>query len=268
MTKIRSNVTTASSSAENLLPLKAGINAKGSVFVLKNWILLSLTLDGRDKITKTFQYLARFIAWYYEGICCSADAAKPYRALQSSLTNSRKAFRLGKFINELHKLYELMKKTASNYFDKIDNGGCNVSSPERVISIFPWKTVVTSLRLVGMIGFWAGDNVAFLTKNKFLSSIRSARSAQEFGAKCYFFACWMGLFIASNDLNTQRNELERIESEVNHLSRSRLTEERLTSTDLELSDTLCALEKAKADQFVIFLTLTKVSCSGMLLFTN
>eukprot|EP00816_Leptocylindrus_hargravesii_P007093 CAMPEP_0196823510 /NCGR_PEP_ID=MMETSP1362-20130617/87800_1 /TAXON_ID=163516 /ORGANISM="Leptocylindrus danicus, Strain CCMP1856" /LENGTH=201 /DNA_ID=CAMNT_0042203399 /DNA_START=1 /DNA_END=606 /DNA_ORIENTATION=- len=146
--------------------------------------------------------------------------------------------------------------TASNHFDKSTVNECGSNSrPEKVMPLFPWKALATSLRLMGLAGFWASDNVAFLTKNKFLlQSSPTAREAQEFGAKSYFFASWMGLFIAANDLNSQRIELKRLESEVDELSSS---EEKRTSPGQELSDALHALEKGKADQFVNLLTLIK-----------
>ena len=44
--------------------LRAGISRKASPSYLKSWIALSLTLDGRGKVTKILQYGSRLLAWY------------------------------------------------------------------------------------------------------------------------------------------------------------------------------------------------------------
>lgn len=86
---------------------------KASPFVLKSWIALALTLDGRDKITKLLQYTCRLMAHFYESsllLLTAVDPAlslsriKSFRNLQSSLANSRKAYRLGRTIIEMDKL--------------------------------------------------------------------------------------------------------------------------------------------------------------------
>lgn len=105
---------------------------KASPFVLKSWIALALTLDGRDKITKLLQYTCRMMAHYYERMMCTISSTgtsngigrsnnndvvlqmeylssriKSFRNLQNSLANSRKAYRLGRSIIELDKLQSI-----------------------------------------------------------------------------------------------------------------------------------------------------------------
>eukprot|EP00557_Chaetoceros_sp_GSL56_P008123 CAMPEP_0176496090 /NCGR_PEP_ID=MMETSP0200_2-20121128/11013_1 /TAXON_ID=947934 /ORGANISM="Chaetoceros sp., Strain GSL56" /LENGTH=462 /DNA_ID=CAMNT_0017894029 /DNA_START=48 /DNA_END=1436 /DNA_ORIENTATION=+ len=113
---------------------------KASPLVLKSWIALALTLDGRDKITKLTQYICRLVAHYYEsllaasrnnGTICTissnissrSDSAsssstsnimeyysaqsQSFRNLQNSLANARKAYRLGRTLIELDKLQSI-----------------------------------------------------------------------------------------------------------------------------------------------------------------
>lgn len=98
-----------------LLCLKESIHEKSSILSFKNWIDVSLTLNGRDKITKIIQYSARLIAYYFESLAASMFSndiqkgifnarAKKFRSLQRALTSSRKAYRLGRTIIEIEKL--------------------------------------------------------------------------------------------------------------------------------------------------------------------
>jgi hypothetical protein len=80
--------------------LTEGLNRKEPAWKADSWIALSLTLDGRDKITKVLQYSARFLAWWLAG----NRQAERFQALRVSLTTSRKAFRLGRSLIEYHKI--------------------------------------------------------------------------------------------------------------------------------------------------------------------
>ena len=100
--------------SQEITCLISGISKKENSLSLKSWVALSLTLDGRDKITKLIQYLCKFIGWYYESLFLSSlpennllQKANRFRKLQKSLTESRKAYRLGRTIVELEKLKEI-----------------------------------------------------------------------------------------------------------------------------------------------------------------
>eukprot|EP00537_Pseudo-nitzschia_pungens_P014521 CAMPEP_0172396172 /NCGR_PEP_ID=MMETSP1061-20121228/24136_1 /TAXON_ID=37318 /ORGANISM="Pseudo-nitzschia pungens, Strain cf. pungens" /LENGTH=450 /DNA_ID=CAMNT_0013127969 /DNA_START=118 /DNA_END=1470 /DNA_ORIENTATION=+ len=88
----------------------SGFEGKASLKELKYWIALSLTLDGRDKMTKVLQYVSRLLGWWYlsragsHGTCTSRAHWKRFSSLSKSLGKSRKAFRLGRSINEIHKI--------------------------------------------------------------------------------------------------------------------------------------------------------------------
>jgi len=122
--------------------IQTGLSAKRSPFEVKNWIACVLTLDGRDKLTKVFQYSSRFLCWYFAGLAKRTTAgigsspgdgagsavvgvasvlaalstnlelrrqyysalSKRFEALYKSLLFSRKAFRLGRSIIEWDKI--------------------------------------------------------------------------------------------------------------------------------------------------------------------
>mmetsp|Transcript_24743 Transcript_24743/g.54302 ORF Transcript_24743/g.54302 Transcript_24743/m.54302 type:complete len:456 (+) Transcript_24743:324-1691(+) len=86
----------------------AGLEGKASFMELKYWIALSLTLDGRDKITKVLQYVSRLLSWWLLSRANSDGTSrahgKRFASLYKTLGKSRKAFRLGRSINEIHKI--------------------------------------------------------------------------------------------------------------------------------------------------------------------
>jgi hypothetical protein len=101
------------STALELSSLKASFSTKASPFLLKSWIAMVLTLDGRDKVTKAIQYASRLLAHYYETTGNSAKSlaathliskANRFRNLQAALTHSRKAYRFGRSFIEIEKL--------------------------------------------------------------------------------------------------------------------------------------------------------------------
>jgi len=103
----------------------AGLQRKVSILEIKAWITMSLSLDGRDKITKVLQYLSRFLAWWFlSKVDSPAYAAAHGHRLTNffkSLSTSRKAFRLGRSIDELYKLVELLSRHLRQYSRNKDN---------------------------------------------------------------------------------------------------------------------------------------------------
>lgn len=107
----------------------SSIASKATPLALKSWVTLSLTLDGRDKITKLIQYTSRLLGYYFEvlAVSCSSSAvlkindtshhsndvikwmekAQRFRNLQKALTQSRKAYRFGRSLAEVQKLREM-----------------------------------------------------------------------------------------------------------------------------------------------------------------
>ncbi|KAG7349450.1 peroxisomal biogenesis factor 11 PEX11 [Nitzschia inconspicua] len=88
--------------------ITTGLQKKASPWKIENWIALSLTLDGRDKITKTLSYVSRLMAWwilaYGAKTAFNKHQSLRFTNFYKALANSRKAFRLGRSITEAHKI--------------------------------------------------------------------------------------------------------------------------------------------------------------------
>ena len=275
---------------------RTSLRSKKSPWSTKPWIDLSLTLDGRDKITKVIQYTSRLLGFYYESLLSlntsASDAkqlalkAKQFRNLQKSLTSSRKAYRFGRSIIEINKLREMglleliaqylikhmgrafnclqiRNGTAANDDDKQHLVGkkitwhsevCNQKQfeeikpssstksfkptlPRCVSSNVGWgpgankhsmrkafpfssylyssmstglddqsdkelndiplaKLVATCLKLSGLAGFWAADNVSYLYSVGFFdSAIERRKKTSIFATRSYFLAATSGLYL-------------------------------------------------------------------------
>jgi hypothetical protein len=83
-----------------IVSLREGLQLKVTAWELQSWVSMALTLDGRDKITKFLQYVARLLAWWLAG----TTQAQRFTSLKTSITTSRKAFRLGRTLIEYQKL--------------------------------------------------------------------------------------------------------------------------------------------------------------------
>lgn len=131
---------TSTSSNRNLgsIPstILAGFQVKRSPWRIDSWVDLFLTLDGRDKVTKFIQYSARLLAWYYTGTA----QHERFASLKQSITTSRKAFRFGRSIIELHRLKEHQTKAKDGLL----------------------QGIVHAARYFGLAGFWLMDNTNFL----------------------------------------------------------------------------------------------------------
>jgi len=151
---------------EDLIPLRSGMSRKASIDALKPWVALSLSLDGRDKITKIMQYLSRLLAWRCEGLAAAVAAsaaalsspsalsnhewlvlATKFRSAQAKLTESRKAYRLGRSLVELHRLRNLMGKALLplGTMPDLDNVG------RRLPSAPIWKLLGSAMKLLGLM---------------------------------------------------------------------------------------------------------------------
>jgi hypothetical protein len=83
-----------------IVSLREGLQRKVTAWELQSWVSMALTLDGRDKITKFLQYVARLFAWWLAG----TTQAQRFSSLKTSIATSRKAFRLGRTLIEYQKL--------------------------------------------------------------------------------------------------------------------------------------------------------------------
>ena len=257
-------VDAASSSSESTHPdqcmkkkqiscVMEGLRSKESPLFLESWVKLSLSLDGRDKITKVLQYSSRFLAWWLMG----HRHAERFQNVKTSLTTSRKAFRLGRSIIELHRLrslgilQEIVKRLKASF---------RGSSGETADGQF-WKTLGSALKMVGLCGFWFGDNVSFLASSGLFDNLRvqdkTLRLSQRgqlqeraslFANKFYFYGSVAGLAVSLKAywdcrMKSLTNRKEDTDKEDYQLARE------------------------KAGEFVLLLALIK-SCCDVLVFSN
>lgn len=295
-----------------------GLQRKAPFTELKYWTALSLTLDGRDKITKVLQYTSRFLSWWFLSKARTSGHGRRFTSLYKSLGKSRKAFRLGRSINEIQKIssvgllglfcwhlkQQYLEDSCKTKIDEIHEdfsrkkGNQLQESPSsiapnrndishRILSIlysslgaiFPsndeskvkwWKVIGSSLKTIGMVGYWLGDNANFLTSSGALDNYslseknRLARRklwTEVTGKKAnqfYFFATMIGLI--TNSYAYYRFQLR------NALLPDR--QEQLKNNSSGSLDLVPVTERKKEEkQFSLFLALLK-SCMDVIVFSN
>ena len=138
----------------------------------------------------------------------------------------------------------------------------------------PWKLIGSTLKLIGLMGFWAFDNLAFLTGTGFLDpfsttkgsdpkSLRLQRkkSASEWGTRFYFMGCLAGLYVnfravmehSCDALQKARDGLQNcLESQLSEVSEEDLTKakQQLKSTEIKHFELYVALLKSICDCIV------------------
>ncbi|KAL7563826.1 hypothetical protein ACA910_019557 [Epithemia clementina (nom. ined.)] len=113
-----------------------GIRRKASVWDMEAWINLSLTLDGRDKITKLVQYIARFLSWSLPATLVAIKGRLD--ALKSSLSTSRKAFRLGRSVLEWQALSSMgLVERWQQYYRQTIKADLEETSSSSLPPLFP-----------------------------------------------------------------------------------------------------------------------------------
>jgi Peroxisomal biogenesis factor 11 (PEX11) len=240
-----------------VVSLSQGLQKKATPFQLSSWVKLALTLDGRDKITKVCQYVARMLAWWF---AAAPHQRQRFEALQSSLATSRKAFRLGKSLNEIQKLQD------GGLLELVFGGKGGGSDPA-------WKIIGSSLKMIGLMGFWAGDNVNFLSGSTLFDDYRCdpkdrldkrnqlKTQASHFANRFYFFGALAGLLTGFKDYlsfrqTTLRQSHERLVEATKAVAE---TDRRDEARNKQLwKKAKEALDKAREKQFSLFLTLLKV----------
>jgi Peroxisomal biogenesis factor 11 (PEX11) len=263
--------------------IQEGLSRKVSPWYLQSWVLLSLTLDGRDKITKFLQYLSRLLAYLYQrrlqqyqfrgtptknDVSTSLEtSAEAWKALYLQLSISRKAFRLGRSMVEVDKLNQLGLATSIREWWKSSNV-MDTSLSTKLSSV---------IKILGLAGFWAGDNMNFLTSIGFLDGIiyttsneispddrtcqqiRQVRQHQwAFRAnQSYFIGSLAGLWMNSLNLYRYRQDYLHPAYQL-WLDAKSLDEKRLAQEQIRL---------VRERLFCVTLDLLK-SCCDVLVFSN
>jgi len=149
-------------------------------------------LDGRDKITKIIAYLSRLLAWYYKSVLLLPDAATKFTALKNAVQMARKPFRMGKAFNEVHKIRNCLARPTLVEVKRV--GDETKESPQQTNALPLYRKVGMVGKMIGLAGFWCGDNLVFLTKGaRFLHPDDDERRmnlgtrAHHFASRLYFF---------------------------------------------------------------------------------
>lgn len=235
--------------------VRTGIERKANPLQLQSWCQLLLTLDGRDKVTKLLQYWSRLLAWW---LVSGSAGQKRADSLKASLTNSRKAFRLGRSLLEMQKLsdqgvWEWFLGSVSSY----SSSNSGKENPA-------WKVLGNALKTIGLLGFWAFDNASFLTGSGVVDDFSihepklRVQKRQQLAASCsklanrsYFVGGLAGLVVSWRSYLEHREKLRQL----------------LIHQDPDDHDEEKVIRKAKQEQFVLFLALVK-SCCDVLAFSN
>jgi hypothetical protein len=310
--------------------LREGLQRKCTAWELQSWVSMALTLDGRDKITKFLQYAARLLAWWLAG----TTQAQRFSSVKTSITTSRKAFRLGRTLIEYQKLrsagiierigWNLKHNFPENegegddkppvnsaqrrFFSQassnigwgpvnLEENAATSSSGRKLYrsissvayrmyrplasrlsasgesSLPPedplWKVVGSAIKMLGLFGYWTGDNISFLTASGLFDNFKldkPTRIAQRqqlstraglAANKFYFAGGIAGLYVSL------RSYLEWREVKL------RALQDRIDAAEDEDEEHEAkrAFDKAKAKQFILFLAVLKSSCD-VLAFTN
>ncbi|CAB9518171.1 Peroxisomal biogenesis factor 11 (PEX11) [Seminavis robusta] len=251
-----------------------GLQKKATSWTLASWVKLALTLDGRDKITKVFQYSARMLAWWFAG---QTNQVKRFKAVQASLTTRRKAYRLGRSLIEIQKIRD--SGVLELFFDPTTSGKNAKADPA-------WKIIGSALKMIGLLGFWAGDNVNFLTgsglfddyrvesqKERIARRNQLKTQANLFANRFYFFGAVAGLVTSLRVYLTFRQTTLQAAQERLVEATSRVEEtcdnddDEHTKSKQLWNEAKQAMDVAKEKQFSIFVTLLK-SCMDVVVFSN
>jgi hypothetical protein len=227
------------------------------------------------------------LSWWYTSVLSSSKAATPYTNLYKSLSNSRKAFRLGRFLVEYYKLKQMFPQLLSYYrnssisrstgistvishrlLEYLYNGLCTEkasSTTKASASPTPlWSIIGSSCKMVALAGFWFGDNITYLASSGFLPPKEIyTKKAQFFSSRSYFIGALIGLYVAWKDIQLHQHIMVDATKRVHDLISEEEEEKKQESYSCNghssnWKEALDALSEARSKQFVLFLALLKV----------
>lgn len=252
--------------------LRHGCDPKCSARSVAPWVALALSLDGRDKLTKVAQYVSRLLAWWWAG----QRRSMRFLDLKNSLTTSRKAFRLGRTFIELHRLQSLGLLASWRWhlaharwlplrslLPYGGSGGKVSSDPAPCHS--PLELLGSTVKLLGLAGFWAADNVSFLVQSGVWDNyavspeirrkqrLRRQSQASRWANRSYFMGAVAGLLVSAK-------------AYLHHRTQKMLpTVDGVPEGDAVQDEVVW--DRAREKQFALFVALLK-SCCDVLVFSN
>eukprot|EP00574_Skeletonema_japonicum_P000195 CAMPEP_0201739892 /NCGR_PEP_ID=MMETSP0593-20130828/46018_1 /ASSEMBLY_ACC=CAM_ASM_000672 /TAXON_ID=267983 /ORGANISM="Skeletonema japonicum, Strain CCMP2506" /LENGTH=709 /DNA_ID=CAMNT_0048234187 /DNA_START=46 /DNA_END=2176 /DNA_ORIENTATION=- len=113
---------------------------------------------------------------------------------------------------QMYRPYPTQSSTSFGSYQQLKGTSSTLAKQTPPSSTTPaWKLIGGTLKLFGLMGFWAFDNLSFLTSSGFLdpistttttthddtAAIRTKRKqrASEYAARCYFMGCLAGLYV-------------------------------------------------------------------------
>ena len=147
-----------------------------------------------------------------------------------------------------------------------------------------WKLIGSSLKLIGLMGFWTFDNVAFLTGTGFLDPfphsssdsgkkndpktlrLKRKKRASEWGARFYFMGSLAGLYVNLRGVWGHSNgALQKAKDELRRCLTSPSTDE---SSSEELIQAKKKLKSAETKHFELYVALLKSICDCIVFSNN
>lgn len=218
-----------SSSSPTAIPyvsLHRGLQRKHSVTSIDAWNRLTLTLHGRDKVTKILQYLARLYVWWLKSNSCNSTSIAQWKHIQQTLTLARKAFRLGRGVGETPKMIQTVR------------------------SAYNHSSILPAIKSAGLWGFWMHDHLAFLTT---LGVLQKKREWSKWAIRSYWASAVAGLIL------NWRAYWDHRQSVLGPLCRTRKTADD-TTEDGDGDDNDRMRSQAEQKQFTLLLALVKSVC--------
>jgi hypothetical protein len=182
-------------------------------------------------------------------------------------------------VSELGAMYKSSRSSSLGWVKK--TGDAQVTKTSEATPA--WKLIGSTLKLIGLMGFWTFDNLAFLTGTGFLDpfslssngsnansdhkSLRMQRKkrASEWGARFYFMGSVAGLIVNSksvweNSNGALRNAREELKRCVYAQSATTASEEVTTARQ--------QLKKAELKHFELYVALLKSICDCIVFSNN
>lgn len=230
--------------------------------------------------------------------------AERFAAMKNSLATSRKAFRLGRSMVEIQKIQSLgIFQLLDSYLKRLllssdpsDDSKVTTNTllrPLRTVihsivhplllsvnvpltpsadrvNILYWNVAGNSIKSLGLLIFWAADNMSFLLQSGFLDDYqteandrlykrsRQIAKATNIANQSYFIAAIAGL--ATNWISYWKYTSKEMLELKNNVSRSETNDEKYDEAKK-------TLQKAQEKQFTLFVALVKSICD-VLVFSN